>query len=155
MASQTGRILASLNLSIDRVIASAAIRTSETADLVTAQFSSAAKGEPASQSMRVIYLPELYHASGHAFANAATQHAFDDESTVLIVGHNPGIGALMCFWANQRLDISPATLVAFRFDLSSWKKIKANHNEGVQVLAVIQDGTLQQVDAAIQHEHKG
>ena len=155
MASQTGRILASLNLSIDRVITSAAARTSETADLVATEISSVATDERRSQSLRVTYEPELYHASGHAFANAATQHAFDDESAVLVVGHNPGIGALMCYWADERLDVSPATLVAFRFDVNSWKNIKANHNKGVKVLAVIQDGMLQKVDATLQHERKG
>lgn len=154
MASQTGKILSSLNLRIDRIVSSAAVRTRETADLVAAEVNPASAASP-SASWPVIYRPELYHASGHAFANAAAQSAFDDESTVLIVGHNPGIGALMCYWANERLDVSPATLFAFRFDVNSWTNIKANHNEGVQVLAIIQDGKLRKVDSSLQPEPKG
>jgi phosphohistidine phosphatase len=154
MAFQTGRILASLNLSVDRIIASAAARTQQTAELVSEEIN-ATRTRTAAPPVAIICRPELYHASAHGFAKAAGQHAFDDESTVLIVGHNPGIGTLMCYWAQKGLDVSPATLVAFRFDLKSWTDVKASHNEGVRIIAIIQDGKLQQVDPSLQPEPKG
>lgn len=154
MASQTGRILASLNLSVDRIIASAAVRTRQTAELVADEINSVRHGCSLAP-VPVIQLKELYHASAHAFAKAAGQHSFDDESTVLIVGHNPGIGALMCYWAGEGMDVSPATLFAFRFGVNSWSEIQPNHSRGVQLLAVVQEGLLRKADPTIQHEPKG
>lgn len=155
MAGQTGHILKSLNLRIDRIVASAALRTAETAALVAKALGKPSGDSSASRPVDVVLERSLYHASAHDFAKAATHYAIDDDSTVLVVGHNPGIGALMCYWANERLPISPATLLAFRFDVDRWSEIHANDQGAATLLAVIQDGELLRADESLQGHLKG
>ncbi len=155
MATQTGQILKSLKLRVDRIIASAALRTAETAALVAKSLSEPPANGPVQGPVDVVLERGLYHASAHEFANAASHFAFEDDSTVLIVGHNPGIGALMCYWADERLPISPATLLAFGFDVNHWSDIRANDQGAARLLAVIQDGELLRADDSIHGHSKG
>jgi phosphohistidine phosphatase len=152
MASESGRILDSLNLPVDRIVASAALRTSQTADLVAAELTRSSASKPV--GIPITRVPELYHASANDFAYAARQFASDDEATVLVVGHNPGIGALMCFWADQPMNIHPATLIAFRFAAESWSDIRPSLDSGAELLAIVQEGQLKHASSSIKPSRK-
>lgn len=155
MAVQTGQILKALSIKIDHLIASAAIRTAETAALVAEALSEPAGSESTDEPVNITLERRLYQATAQTFAKAASDYALDDDATVLIVGHNPGIGALMCYWANERLPVSPATLVGFLFDVDRWSDIRSADQETPRVLLVIQDGMLLQADESLRGPAKG
>jgi len=155
MAVQTGQILKSSGIRVDRLIASAAMRTAETAALVAKALGEPAGSEAAGAAVDVILERRLYQASAQTFARAAGDYAMDDDSTVLVVGHNPGIGALICHWASEHLPVSPATLVGFCFDVDRWSDIRSSDQETPRVLIVIQDGMLLQADDSLRGPSKG
>lgn len=125
IAVQTGEAVVKYGLAIDRIVASAAVRTTETARLVA---QSAARGCP------LILLEELYAASAERFAQVPRQYGFEDESCILVVGHNPGIGQLMCYFARDLISVPPATLSVFQFEVDSWDKISRETSQLVQLI---------------------
>ncbi|MBL8811527.1 MAG: histidine phosphatase family protein [Planctomycetaceae bacterium] len=114
IATQTGKALKAAGVTIDRIVASAAVRTTETARLVASK---------ASPECPVILLEGLYSAPAELFAQVPRQYGFEDEQTLLIVGHNPGIGQLICYFAKDLLSVPPATLAGFQFDVAAWEEI--------------------------------
>lgn len=125
IAVQTGEVVLECGLVIDRIIASAAVRTTETAKLVA---QSAARGRP------LILLEELYAAPAERFAQVTRQYGFEDEASILIVGHNPGIGQLMCYFAKDLISVPPATLSVFQFDVDSWDKVSRETSQLIQLI---------------------
>lgn len=111
VARETAEIAKALGLKPDRVIASAAVRTAQTAALMSATLAPAAP---------VRLLAELYAAPAEAFADVLSQQCFPDENCVLIVGHNPGIAMLMSVWAGRVTKVPPATVMVFRFETDDW-----------------------------------
>ncbi|MFO0979610.1 MAG: histidine phosphatase family protein [Planctomycetaceae bacterium] len=114
MATLTGEAWKSVGSGLDRVVASAAVRTTETARLFAAKV---APGCP------IILLKELYAAPADRFAQVPLQYGYEDDQSILIVGHNPGIGQLMCYFAKDLISVPPATLAEFQFDVSDWNEI--------------------------------
>ncbi len=101
----------------DHALVSSARRTQET----WAGVVSAAGAAPTS------YLPELYHAGPDALLEAL--HRAPDVAAVLVLGHQPGIGA----FARQLLVASPdsadfakfptAAVAIVDFDLDAWRDV--------------------------------
>jgi len=133
MALQTGCLLAELGLRPDRVIASAAVRTSETAQLVVSSVS---------PSSGIVLMHELYNAPAFSVASVLRGQMFDDESCLLMVGHNPGIAGVMCRWSGQSLSIPPATLTIFRSSAEGWNSAGGETGSGMVLTGIIQGGQL-------------
>jgi len=141
MAWQTGLLLRAQGLTPQRVLASAAVRTAQTAFLVRQAVAGLSQPEVAVQpdfgpGIPVQLQTGLYGASADAFADAARYHAAPDESSVLVVGHNPGMAMLMCCWGLSAFSVPPATLAAFRFDVSDWLEAGRSgcHGELIQLI---------------------
>lgn len=115
MAQKTGISLQSLGLQIDRVIASSAVRTRQTAEILAAEVCPAAP---------IVLLESLYLAPAESFAQSVREQPMEDESCVLVVGHNPGIAALMCRWAEQTLDVATSTLAVFESSAAQWSDVR-------------------------------
>ena len=114
-AQQTGACLKLLGISVDRIIASSAMRTRQTAQFVAS--------EVCPEAPRV-FLDELYNATADAFASCIPGESSIEESSVLVVGHNPGIAGLMCHWAEQSLSVPPATLAIYQLQSTDWTGIR-------------------------------
>jgi phosphohistidine phosphatase len=125
IAIQTGEAVAKCGFAIDRIVASAAVRTAETAKLVA---------QAAARECPLIQLKELYAAPAERFAQVPRQYGFEDETSILIVGHNPGIGQLMCYFAKDMISVPPATLSVFQFDVDSWDKVSRETSHLVQLI---------------------
>lgn len=82
-AAVMGKVLAGLNYSPEVVLVSSARRTRETAELVAASFPMA----------RVEHRRDLYHADPEEIVQALEDEG-DAVSTVMVVGHNPGMHEL-------------------------------------------------------------
>ncbi|MFM8727579.1 MAG: SixA phosphatase family protein, partial [Planctomycetaceae bacterium] len=141
MAWQTGLLLGARGLRPQRILASAAVRTTQTAFLV--RQATAGLAVPA-----VSAVPEfgpgvpvqlqagLYGASAEAFGDAARYESAPDESCVLVVGHNPGMAMLMCCWSCSAFSVPPATLAVFQFAVDDWLAAGRSGCQGELVLLI-------------------
>jgi phosphohistidine phosphatase len=141
MAWQTGLLLGARGLRPQRILASAAVRTTQTAFLV--RQAAAGLAVPA-----VSAVPEfgpgvpvqlqagLYGASAEAFGDAARYESAPDESCVLVVGHNPGMAMLMCCWSCSAFSVPPATLAVFQFAVDDWLAAGRSGCHGELVLLI-------------------
>ena len=133
MARQTGICLRSQGLRIDRVIASSAVRTRETAEIVSSEV---CPGVP------IVLLESLYLAPADAFAQSVRDQSFDDDSCVLVVGHNPGIAELMCGWSEQSLEVPTSTVAIFRSSATDWSGVGAKSG-APQLKSIIHKGRVE------------
>lgn len=139
MAQQTGSCLNSLGVGINRIIASSALRTKQTAATVALECC-----PTATLSLH----DELYNGSAESFASAIWKESSEDEATVLVVGHNPGIAGLMCHWAQQNLSVPPATLTIYQRDAPDWLHFRLHRTPFPGMVCVLQNGCILQQDAA-------
>jgi phosphohistidine phosphatase len=113
-----GEWLVAEGLSVDRVVASSALRTMQTAELMGSAFTSAPPVEPRD---------ELYLASPSALADALSACG-DEVSTLALVGHNPGIweyaGRLAQRSGQMVGSYSPATCTIFELE-GGWSDFAA------------------------------
>lgn len=134
MTEKVAARLKTLGVKLDRVIASSAARTKETAEIMAAGVGS---------SGPLIVRDRLYNATADSFASAIGQECDDEETSVLVVGHNPGIGGLMCHWAEESLFVPPGTLAIFEVaaDLQ-WNSVRLHTQPTPQLVGLIQDGAI-------------
>jgi len=141
MAWQTGLLLRAQGLAPQRVLASAAVRTTQTAFLVRQAVAGLSQPEVAVQpdfgpGIPVQLQAGLYGASADAFADVARYEAAPDESSVLVVGHNPGMAMLMCCWSCSAFSVPPATLAVFQFAVDDWLAAGRSGCHGELVLLI-------------------
>jgi phosphohistidine phosphatase len=132
-ARQTGVLLKTMGIRIDRIVASSAIRTKQTAEIIAAE---------ACPSVPIILLDELYLAPAEAFARSVREQPFDDDSCVLVVGHNPGIASLMCQWASKDLAVPTSTLAIFHSTGRDWNSVRIGTPGTPSLQCVVQKGHL-------------
>lgn len=120
MARKTAELASAAGISLDRIIASASIRTAQTAEIMALRMAPAAP---------IVLREELYAAPAEQFAAALPHHCFPDESSVLVVGHNPGIAVLMCHWAQRVTPVPPATLMVFQFSVQDWDAVPGSSGQ--------------------------
>jgi len=138
IAQQTGDCLKSLRIRWDRTVASSSVRTQQTAELV------ASVAAPSSVST---LLNNLYNGSADAFVSAIARECDPEESSVLVVGHNPGIAELMCEWAGQILPVPPATLIVFQTEASQWSDLRRPARLAIKLICIVQDGEITRQDS--------
>ena len=113
-AGAVGTRLAAANRTPDVILASAALRTRTTAELVAARL----PGAPPVQALQDLYgaPPEDLRAALTTCGNAAT---------VLLIAHNPGVADWMQELGGAPIRCPPATCEAFEFDLADWAELTA------------------------------
>jgi phosphohistidine phosphatase len=132
-ATQTGHLLKRLGVRIDVVLASAAARTRQTADAVR---------EIVCPEARLELLDSLYHAPAESYAHAARRLTLETDSTVLIVGHNPGIADLICRWSDESLSVPTATVAIFESNADVWTRLRKSHGDSLSLSCLIQDARI-------------
>ncbi len=130
-ASETAATLHSHGIRIDRIIASAAERTRQTADLIT---------EGMQLTAARMDLDELYLAPAKKFEKAICDCPVEDESSVLVVGHNPGIAGLICDWADKSLSVPTATVAVFESSADTWHDVKRTKAHVPKLVCLLQHG---------------
>ena len=131
MAQETAAVIKERGFRINRIISSSAVRTRQTAAIVA---------EKMQLNVDRLELEELYLAPAKAFEAAVCERTFDDESTVLIVGHNPGIAGLMCRWADKILAVSTSTVAVFESTAETWHDVRLTKIHVPKLVCLIQDG---------------
>ncbi len=134
MTEKVAAHLLALGVALDRIITSSAARTKETAEIIASGVGS---------SGPLVVRDRLYNATADSFASAVGQECDEDETSVLVVGHNPGIGGLMCHWAEESLFVPPATLAIFEVAADQqWNTVRLHSQPVPQLVGLIQDGAI-------------
>ena len=94
----------------DLILASTAVRATETAELVQLELPN---------SPEVKLLDRLYLAAPITYFEAAMEFSSDAES-ILVVGHNPGMATLINSWSDSMMSVSPASVAVFEPPAESW-----------------------------------
>ena len=129
LARSTGRLLAKLDHTPDLIVTSSATRATETANLIA---------EVLHPIPRVVNSADLYLAPAQVYLPVLFQEV-RDESTVLVVGHNPGVGVLMRDLADDRFSVSPGTACVFSF-ASDWSELKGMPKIAATMVQLIING---------------
>jgi phosphohistidine phosphatase len=105
-------------VAIDRFVSSPAKRARQTAELFAHEYEVKEK--------KIRFIPELYHATEPAF-EAVVDDLDDDDDTVAIFSHNPGITAFVNTLTSAiRIDNMPTCGVfVVRNDVKHWKDFRA------------------------------
>jgi len=115
-AAAMGQRLLRENLMPDFIVSSAASRAQETARLV-------AETCPAPPTL--VCSPELYSAAPEGYLQIL-QEACGQQSTVLLVGHNPTMETLVAKFTGRCQPLAPAALAHLCLDISHWRHLHLN-----------------------------
>ncbi len=131
MARETAAAIKERGFQINRIISSSAVRTLQTTDIIA---------EEMQLDVARLDMEELYLAPAKAFEAAVCERTFDDESTVLIVGHNPGIAGLICRWADKAIAVPTSTVAVFQSTAETWHDVRLTKIHVPKLVCLIQDG---------------
>lgn len=112
-AKLMGRLLRDEQLLPDIVLSSTAERARSTADVAAEAFG---------RTVPIRYLKELYLAEPPAYLDAL-QKLGDEASRVLVVGHNPGIEALIFRLTGETEHMPTAAIAQCTLPISSWSEL--------------------------------
>jgi phosphohistidine phosphatase len=112
-AKQMGKLARDQALLPDVVLSSTAERARSTADVFV---------EASGHTDAVVYLDELYLAEPPAYLEALRRHGAN-ASRVLVVGHNPGLEALVFRLTGQTEHLPTAALVECSLPIADWSEL--------------------------------
>jgi phosphohistidine phosphatase len=93
-----------------------------TSDAVRAHTTALAVAEAVGYGADVVVEPQLYHASPEA-VRSVLRSAPDSATTVMIVGHNPGLEDLLHQMTGERQDIPTAALAQLDLSIDTWDQL--------------------------------
>ena len=113
-AESIGQWMSESGIMPDWIICSSAKRTKATAKICS---------ERIGYHKSIRFEDSLYHASDDIYLNILS--ALNDKyESVMMVGHNPAISALVTILTGVRLDMSPSMLVCIETDLDEWNAVR-------------------------------
>ena len=116
-APRVGARLREQRVTLDVVISSDAVRARNTAGMVA---------EAAGFSGTVVLDPRLYLASADEVIAVLRELEADDADTVMIVGHNPGLEALVARMTGEQHDLPTAALAEIVLPIDRWPDLDAS-----------------------------
>lgn len=120
-----GQILQNREVTFDLLISSSAKRTNQTSEILSSYCPSG----------RVLFDDRLYEAELQIIMSIL-QEIDSSESHVLLVGHNPGVSALVSHLSGEKyINMDPGMMVRMEFHLDDWKHL--NNNSGI-LLEILQ-----------------
>lgn len=134
LADSTGQLLRDLNIVPQLIVTSSAVRTVTTARHVATQF------DP---SVPQVHRDDLYQAGPSCYLPAVQSEAAPDVSSVLAIGHNPGMSSLICGLAGERLPVPPATVGVFSLDAEDWFDLTSLSSQTATLTHLIVNGQLE------------
>lgn len=109
-----GRYMAEHQIAPEVILASTALRAQQTLDLVVSQWTTRPPEIYSSQN--------LYLASPKIILSEVSKLS-DSWSSVLVVGHNPGLGELASILCGENLEFPTACLASFELDVEKWQHL--------------------------------
>ena len=93
-----------------------------TSDAVRARTTAEAAAKAAGYKRAIVVDPSLYHATPEALFDALSRVP-DDPHTVMIVGHNPGLEALVHQLTDEHLELVTTALVELDLPIDTWSDL--------------------------------
>lgn len=112
-ASEIGKIMKHKGLVPDKILSSDAVRAADTAAVVA---------DKSGYKKEVEYTNRLYMAEGSAILDLIHSQP-DSVKTLLVVGHNPGMEALVQLLSRKIESLGTANVVCFQVDIKAWKDL--------------------------------
>lgn len=112
-APRMGRLLVEEDLVPDHILSSTAVRALTTAELAAGAFAA---------DVEIDACRELYLASPHTYVEEVEVRA-GDHDRVMVVGHNPGITALVTLLTGVCEEMPTAALAAVELDIEAWSEL--------------------------------
>ena len=109
-APRMGRLMVEEDLVPERILSSTAVRALSTAELAAAEFD---------EGVEIETTRDLYLASPHTYIEVVQEMA-GDVDRVMVVGHNPGISALVTLLTGECEEMPTAALAAIELDIETW-----------------------------------
>jgi phosphohistidine phosphatase len=113
-AATIGKILKNKELTPNKMISSSAVRAADTAAIVA---------DKSGYKKEIEFTDKLYMAESGAILELI--HSQPDSIKVLmVIGHNPGMEALVQVLSREVESLSTASVAYFQADIKSWKDLK-------------------------------
>ena len=123
-----GRLLKEKGLVPDLIISSTAVRAKDTALVV---------GEVVGYTKKINFLSSLYSASPDAHIQAINDVAGDNNySTLLVVGHNPGLEELIEVLTGDLQQLSTCALAIIEIPIQKWSFIKEKQGKLIDCISI-------------------
>ena len=114
--------LQKMNIKPDLIIASPAVRTSQTAWIYADRLGYHKKS--------ILFEKKLYSGKSPENFLSMLQELEDEKETVIVFGHNPTIYYYMHFLIREfNDDVPTCSTVGIEFDVDSWSKLKERHGK--------------------------
>ena len=114
-APRVGELIRQLQLLPDLIVTSDAVRAETTARAVA---------EAAGYQGKIVLSPELYHATPSTILNVIRDNPDATASTVMIVGHNPGLEDFVARLTGVRVELPTAALVHISLPVDEWRNVQ-------------------------------
>jgi phosphohistidine phosphatase len=112
-AGEIGKILKRKDLVPDKIVSSNAVRAADTASVVA---------EKSGYKKEVEFTDRLYMAEGSAILDLIKNQP-DSVKTLMVIGHNPGMEALVQVLSKKIESLATANVAYFEIDIKSWKDL--------------------------------
>jgi len=112
-APRMGRLIVEEDLVPDLIISSSAVRALSTAELAAGEFA---------EDVDIEITRDLYLASPHTYLEVLEELGGQAER-VMVVGHNPGISALVTMVTGILEEMPTGTLAAVGLDIETWDRL--------------------------------
>ena len=111
-APRMGRLIVEEDLVPDRILSSTALRALSTAELAASEFE---------EEVEIDATRELYVASPHTYVDVIADLGVGDR--LMVVGHNPGISALVTLLTRECEEMPTAALAVAELDIDEWEEL--------------------------------
>ena len=109
---------------IDLIVTSSAKRTLKTAKIIAENFSI--------DKNKIQSISEIYEASSEAYIHVLRSLNDEKVKTVIIVGHNPTIAALVAILSgNEIIEFKPSAFAVFNLSIETWKILRIVKAENI------------------------
>ena len=125
-AQSMAKYLSSINLKVDSVMTSTAMRAITTAQYYTEQILD--NNEP-------IKIDSIYQADEGEMINLVHEIS-DDFNVVMLVGHNPTFSLLVELLAGDHINMSAGSIAEVKLDIEKWSDVALNCGKLEQLLSV-------------------
>ena len=112
-AAEIGKILKHKGLVPDKILSSDAVRAADTATVVA---------DKSGYKQEIEFISRLYMAEGSAIMDLI-QSQPDSIKTLMVVGHNPGMEALVQLLSRKIESLATANMAYFQADVKKWKNL--------------------------------
>jgi phosphohistidine phosphatase len=109
---------------IDLIVTSSAKRTLKTAKIIAENFDI--------DKNKIQSINEIYEASSDAYVHVLRSLNDEKVKTVIIVGHNPTIGAMAAILSgNEIIEFKPSSFAVFNLSIDTWKMFRIVKAENI------------------------